>query len=256
MKFIGSLKTNMGAIDSVSEVKEEIIEFFKMTFTKSGFDRAMLEGVTFRTLSQSNVKSLEDPFSDQDIKEVVWGCEGFKSHGPDGYNFVFIKNCWHVLKEDITIFVKDFHCKETLSKAITSSFLTLILEKLNPQGLEVYKTIFLVGFLYKILAKLLDFRFKKLIGFLISPCQSSFVPCWKLLDGVLIENEILDLASRTKHDCLMFKVDFEKVYDRVSWDFLMYMMNKMGLSRLCMIWMKTCILTSHMSILVNGSPTL
>lgn len=139
MKFIGSLNTDMGVIDSAGEFKEEILEFFKMRFTKPGFDRPLLEGLTFRTLSQSDVKSLEDPFSDQDIKEVVWGCEGFKSHGPDGYNFVFIKNCWHVLKKDMTRFVKDFHCKEIYLKPSLPLSLPLYMRNLTLKALKLTK---------------------------------------------------------------------------------------------------------------------
>lgn len=79
---------------------------------------------------------LEEPFSDQEIKEVVWRYEGSKSSGPNGYNFVFIKICWNIIKEDIIRFVKDFHSKARFSKAITSSFLNLVPKNSNPQGLD------------------------------------------------------------------------------------------------------------------------
>lgn len=95
------------------------------------------------------------------------GCERSKNLGPDGYNFVFIKNYLHVLKEDVTRYVKDFHNKTTLSKAITSSFLTLIPKNSNPQGLDEYRPICLVGYLHKILSKLLASRLKVVLGSLI-----------------------------------------------------------------------------------------
>lgn len=44
--------------------------------------------------------SLEVQFLDLEIKEAVWGCEGSKSPGPNGYNFFFVKKCWHFMKED------------------------------------------------------------------------------------------------------------------------------------------------------------
>lgn len=63
-----------------------------MNFVETDFDKPMLEGLTFRTLDQSDPKALEEPFLDQEIKDSVWSCEGSKSPGPDGYNFTFIKN--------------------------------------------------------------------------------------------------------------------------------------------------------------------
>lgn len=80
--------------------------------------------------------ALEVPFSEVEIKEAVWGCGGMKSLGPDGYKFFFIIKCWHFLKEDFLSFFYDFHNNLVLSKAITTSLLTLILKKSIPSGLD------------------------------------------------------------------------------------------------------------------------
>lgn len=91
---------------------------------------------------------------------------------------------------------------------------------------------------------------------LISPCQSSFVTGIQLLDGVLVANEILDQVTTKNIECLMFKVDFEKAYDKVSWDFLRFMMKRMRFGRRWMRWMEACIFNNHMLILVNCSPNI
>ena len=41
-------------------------------------------------------------------------------------------------------------------------------------------------------------------------------------------NEMVDFAKRTKTECLVLKVDFEKAYDSVDWGFLEYMMRRLG----------------------------
>jgi hypothetical protein len=93
------------------------------------------------------------------------------------------------------------------------------------------------------------------MGNLISKCQSAFLPQRQILDGVLVLNEIIDLATRRKDTCLLFKVDFEKAYDTVSWRFLERMMVKLGFYEGWLKWMRACIFNSSMSVLVNGSPT-
>lgn len=54
------------------------------------------------------------------------------------------------------------------------------------------------------------------IGNVISLEQSSFVPRRRILDGVVVVNEILDLGKRTRRDCMVIKIDFERAYDCVS----------------------------------------
>jgi len=45
-----------------------------------------------------------------------------------------------------------------------------------------------------------------------------------MLDGVLIANEMVE----GKKSYVVFKVDFEKAYELVSWSFLLYMMKRLG----------------------------
>lgn len=76
-----------------------------------------------------------------------------------------------------------------------------------------------------------------------------------MLDGVLTANEILDLVTRSKKSCMLFKIDFEKAYDRISWNFLRFIMKKMGFGVRWMHWTETCVFSIFLSILVNGSLT-
>lgn len=98
-------------------------------------------------------------------------------------------------------------------------------------------------------------RLKKVIHVVISDCQSAFLGGRNIHDGVVIVNELVDLAKRKKDECMLFKVDFEKAYDTVSWSFLFDMMGRMGFDELWIRWIRSCVSTSSMSVLVNGSPT-
>lgn len=63
------------------------------------------------------------------------------------------------------------------------------------------------------------------IGNIVSKCQIEFVLGRQILDGVVVVNEIIDLGKRQKNECLMLKVEFEKAYDNVNWNFLRYMLS-------------------------------
>ena len=53
----------------------------------------------------------------------------------------------------------------------------------------------------------------------------------------------------------MFKVDFEKTYDSVDWKYLDDVMGKMAFPTLWRKWMKECVTTATVAVLVNGNPT-
>lgn len=55
---------------------------------------------------------------------------------------------------------------------------------------------------------------------LISPSNSSFLKGRLLVDDVVAVNELEGIARNSKMVCLVFKIDFEKAYDLVSWNFL------------------------------------
>ena len=112
-----------------------------------------------------------------------------------------------------------------------------------------------MGSLYKILAKVLANRLRRVIGSVIAEEQSAFVKNRQILDGILIANEMVDEAHRLKKELLLFKVDFEKVYDSVDWGYLDAVTERMSFPVLWRKWIKECVSTATASVLVNGSPT-
>ncbi|XP_014621639.1 uncharacterized protein LOC114382644 [Glycine soja] len=54
---------------------------------------------------------------------------------------------------------------------------------------------------------------------------------------------------------MVFKVDFEKAYDSISWAFLDYMLQRMSFCPKWRQWISACLNSATISILVNGSPT-
>ncbi|GKF08400.1 putative RNA-directed DNA polymerase, eukaryota, reverse transcriptase zinc-binding domain protein, partial [Tanacetum coccineum] len=77
---------------------------------------------------------------------------------------------------------------------------------------------------YKIVAKLLANCLSIVLDKLVSPTQS------------------------------VFKSDFEKAFDTVSWNYLDFVLSHMGFGDVWRSWIRACLQSSHTSILVNGSP--
>ncbi|XP_058762006.1 uncharacterized protein LOC131635401 [Vicia villosa] len=206
------------------------------------FDLDIREGIQKINLADSLLSSCQE----DSIKEVVIERSEATS---EMWKKMYIKE--NLLRQKS----RDFHKYGRLSKAIISSFLTLIPKCDNPLGLDEFRPICLVGCVYKVISKLLASRLKRVLDPIVSVNQSAFVPGRLLLDGVLVANEVVDHAKKSKQKCLMFKVDFEKAYDSVSWIYLKSVMNRMGFGIRWMKWMDATVFSSWMSVLVNGSAT-
>ncbi|MCI24469.1 cysteine-rich receptor-like protein kinase, partial [Trifolium medium] len=184
--------------------------------------------------------SLTKPFTEAEVKSAVWDCDSYKSPCPDGINFGFIKDFWAELRDDVMRFISDFHRNNKLTKGINSTFIALIPKIDIPQRLNDFRPISLVGSLYKILAKVLGNRLRLVIGTVISKSQIAFVKDSQILDGILIANEVVDETRKSKKELMLFKVDFEKVYDSVDWGCVDDVMGRMSFPTLWRKWIKEC----------------
>ncbi|GJU05487.1 RNA-directed DNA polymerase, eukaryota, reverse transcriptase zinc-binding domain protein [Tanacetum coccineum] len=97
-------------------------------------------------------------------------------------------------------------------------------------------------------------RLAKVTASVISPNQSAFIEGRQILDGCLIANKIIKMASIEKLKLLLFKDDFKKAFDSVNWNFLLDIMRQMGFSSKWRNWIASCLSSASISILINGSP--
>lgn len=207
----------------MGNVKNKVKSYFESVFSTQKRPRPVLDRIQFKTLTRDDNLFLSVAFSLDEIKDVVWSCDGDKSSGSDGFNFRFYKE-WDLIGMEVSLLVEEFYCKYSLPKGICSSFIALIPKKENPQKLGDFRPISLIGSIHKIISKLLALRLKRVIGPLISKCQSASILNKQILDGVLAINELVDLARKKRKKCFIMKVEFEKAYDSVDWDYLIYLM--------------------------------
>ncbi|GKV49628.1 hypothetical protein SLEP1_g56369 [Rubroshorea leprosula] len=242
-------------VEEPKEVKKEVVRYFSTMFEGESWQRPKPVGINFRQISEEMKDELERPFSEEEIEEGLKSCEGTKAPGPDGFNFSFLKFAWNCLKEDFMSFFAEFHQNGRLVRGLNSSFITLIPKKLNPLELKDFRPISLIGCLYKLLAKVLANRLKGVMSGIISDTQSTFLGGRQLVDSVLVLNEVIDEVKLKKQKAFVFKADFEKAYDCVDWAYLDWMFCKMGFGMKWRGWIRECLSTARISVLVNGSPT-
>ncbi|CAJ2644025.1 unnamed protein product [Trifolium pratense] len=223
-------------LEGVTPIRQAVFSHFESHFKAPNVERPGVDNLQFKRLNQVEIGGLIKPFTEDEVKQAVWDCDSYKSPGPDGINFGFIKDFWAELRGDVMRYLSDFHRNGRLTKGINATFIALIPKTDSPQRLNDFRPISLVGSLYKILAKVLANRLRQVIGSVISESQTAFVKNRQILDGILIANEIVDEARKSSKDLMLFKVDFEKAYDSVDWGYLDDVMGRMSFPTLWRKW--------------------
>ncbi|GKB00088.1 putative RNA-directed DNA polymerase, eukaryota, reverse transcriptase zinc-binding domain protein [Tanacetum coccineum] len=207
--------------ESPDLIKEAVVRQFSSRFQEDNRSRPTFNSSLFRRVSVTEVNLLEANITMEEIKSAVWDCDGSKAPGPDGFNFKFIKSYWEIVKFNFLDCVKYF---EATGKLVN-------------------------GFISKILAS----RLAKVIPSIIGPNQTAFIEGRQILDGCLVANEILRMANIEDLNLMIFKVDFEKAFDSVSWNFLQDIMRQTGFGEKWRKWIGACLASASISVMVNGS---
>ncbi|RVW69473.1 Transposon TX1 uncharacterized 149 kDa protein [Vitis vinifera] len=181
-----------------------------------------------------------------------WRVEGIRC-GPDGFTIAVFQDCWDVIKDDLVRVFAEFHNSGIINQNTNASFIVLLPKKSQSKKISDFRPISLITCLYKVIAKVLLGRLRGVLQETIHSTQGAFVKGRQILDAVLIANEIVDEKRRSWEEGVVFKIDFEKAYDHVKWDFLDRVLKKKGFSPKWRKWMSGCLSSVSYAILVNGN---
>ncbi|GKB16780.1 RNA-directed DNA polymerase, eukaryota [Tanacetum coccineum] len=238
-----------------SLVKNEFLKHFATRFAAPSSSSITFDYQFPNRLTPDQIEDLERNVSYEEIKRAVWDCGISKSPGPDGFTFEFYRKYWSLIDHDVVAAVTSFFSTGSFPPGCNSSFITLIPKSQEAKMVKDFRPISLIGSMYKIITKVLANRLSLVISELVSDVQSAFVSNRHILDGPFILNELLSWCKHKKSKALIFKIDFEKAFDSVRWDYLDVVLANFGFGLKWRSWIQGCLNSAMGSILVNGSPT-
>jgi hypothetical protein len=162
---------------------------------------------------------LTEVFTPEEVNQALAQMHPLKSSGPDGFGGCFFQKHWLVVGDEVRQSVLDILNHESFDPGINSTFITLVPKKASASTVNDFCPISLSNVNYKLIAKVLANRFKKVLPVLISPAQSAFVPGRLITDNVLVAYEALHSMTfqmRGRQGYMAIKLDMSKAYDRVE----------------------------------------
>ena len=106
-----------------------------------------------------------------------------------------------------------------------------------------------MGSIYKVIAKILSRRLRRVVSDLVGETQRAFVIGRQILDGALIANETVNWLKKKKKEGVLLKLDFQKAYDTINLDSMDMVLKEMGFANKWRLWLKACIATLEFQFL-------
>lgn len=241
------------------ELEKLAITYYKRLYSLDDVEQSVetLPRGSFATLSHADKRDLQRPFTADEIETAIRSMGSFKAPGPDGFQPVFYQRCWDTVGSSVIQFVLDFFRTGELPQNTNNAVLVLIAKVVRPERIMQFRPISLCNVLFKTITKTLVGRMKGIMNKIIGPAQSSSLPGRLTTDNIVVVQEAVHSMRRKKgrKGWMLLKLDLEKAFDRIRWDFLEDTLQAAGFPDNCVGWIMQCVTGPSMSLLWNGEMT-
>ncbi|XP_055960165.1 uncharacterized protein LOC130014981 [Mercurialis annua] len=127
--------------------------------------------------------------------------------------------------------------------------------RMGASDIKDFRPINLINGVFKIITKALANTLSLVLPLVISENQFGFIKGRSTYDCHMIASEIIHLIKRCKEKVFLFKLDFRKAFDTISWQFILQMLQRMNFDSKWIIWISACFESAQLYVLLNGFPS-
>jgi hypothetical protein len=165
-------------------------------------------------------ENLIRPFTMEEVERALKEMRTETAPGPDGFPVVFYKKFLGVIKWWVIQMLEDFYYGKLNLSRLNYGIIVLIPKIKEVVNVKQFRPICLLNVFYKFFTKVLASRLTGVADDIISENQTTFITGRNILEGVLILHEVIHELSSKSQNGIILKLDFEKAYDKMHWDFL------------------------------------
>ena len=204
-------------------------------------------------VSMEENDKLSSHFTEDEIKFALFSMEKNKAAGPDKIPIEFYQTCWDIIKGDIMELFEDFHKGKLDVYRLNYGVITLLPKVHDASRIQQYRPICLLNCLYKWITKVLTIRLELLADKLILKTQSAFLKGRNIMNGIMALHEILHETKRKNEVGVVLKLDFEKAYDKVNWNFMFECLSHRGFCATWCDWIRKVVIGGTVCVKLNNT---
>lgn len=255
-ELIRSVIKNGKSVKEKNEILKEVKEFYLNLFQEKGVieeDKEFLLNQIKVKLKDDDRKMCDSKITEEEIDEAITQLSKGKSPGLDGLSSEFYKAFKSILTPILYEIYSVIFKKEQLCESMKKGMIKIIYKnKGDKEELKNYRPLSMLNRDYKILAKILANRMKKVIPNIITTNQAYSVLNRDISDTVCNIRDIVWYIKEKGEKGYLISVDLEKAFDRVEHSYLFDLIERFGFGKNFIRWMK-CLYNGIFScVKVNG----
>ena len=157
------------------------------------------------------------------------------------------------MKWDLIALIEEFARGKINIARLNYVIITLVPKTADAKQIQKFRPICLLNVSFKIITKVLMNRLNLVAADVISPVQTAFIKGRFILECVVMAHEVIHEIHRYGSSGLILKLDYEKGYDRVSWDFLKEMLLSRGFGSKWVGWVMSTIHQGTFQVRINDT---
>ena len=260
-KTIRNLVTDDGTrISTDVEILQEAKNYYESLYTSitnnelcNEYDDIFFPENFQAKLTDDQKLSCEGELSTTECFASLKTMEMGRSPGTDGLPAEFYKVFWNDVSTYLLASLNSSFSKGHLSISQRRGLITLIPKKNKPQQyLKNWRLISLLSCDYKIAAKAVATRMKRVLPDIINNDQTGFLKGRSIGENIRLLNSVISYAEQQNIPGMLLFIDFEKAFDTLEWKFLEKTLRFYNFGDSLITWIKLLYTDISSSIQNNG----
>lgn len=179
-------------------------------------------------LSPGIANSIVYPPAEEEIHKSLMNMKPGTSPGPDGLTVEFYKTFWYVLREHLTVMVRNVVLGREVPASFKQGRIVLLPKEGDPKDPNSWRPITLLNTDYKLAARVMSMRIQTALSEVVSPWQLCSVPGRSIFSAASLTRDIVEFTKLRSARGLIVSLDQARAFDRIEHVYLFAVLEAFG----------------------------
>ncbi len=260
-KLITQLKVDDNLISDPDKILLEQKNFYKKLYSEklesssesyiNAFDNFSSHDLP--KLTEENKTECDKELTEKELLDSIKALKNGKTPGTDGLPSEFYKFFWIDIKDLLLDSLKYALASGHLSIEQKRGVITLCPKKYKDRlFLKNWRPISLLNTDYKIIAKILASRMKKVLHLIIDEDQTGYIEGRFIGQNIRTIEDVIFYCDNENTPGIILTVDYEKAFDSLNWNFMIKSLEMFNFGASFINWIKTLYNNIEAAVINNG----